>query len=48
MGWKSTIEITREDALREVRKALDGDFTNLELEELLETLYGEKTGANFR
>lgn len=38
MGWKSTIDITREEAIKAIveKMAILHDKTNLELEEMLE------------
>lgn len=46
MGWKSTLEITREDALSEImRHILKSD--DEQIADILETLVGDKLGYNF-
>lgn len=49
MGALSTMEITREDALKELRKAMSrlDEMSDEELENLLETWCGERTLHNF-
>ena len=49
MGAYSTVQITREDALKELTKAIAklGSASNEELEDLLETFYGERKLYNF-
>lgn len=50
MGWKSTIEINREEAIRLISKSLDtlDNLNNNDLLEILEKLgYGEKFGLEY-
>lgn len=48
MGWKSTVHITREDALKELQRALVS-ISNDDLAEALEFALGyDKCGYNFR
>ena len=47
MGWKTTLYITREDALKELRKAIDL-LTDEELADTLESAVGDRKGYNFR
>lgn len=46
MGWKSSMEITREDAINEIMKRLLS-ASNEELVDVMDGLFGEK-GYNFR
>ena len=49
MGVLSTMEITREDALKELKRAMArlGEMSDVELEDLMKEFYAEKTGHNF-
>ncbi len=46
MGWKSTIDMTREDAVRHIEKYLS-KASDEEIALALESLIGERIGANF-
>ena len=49
MGWKSTVEITRQEALAQVLIALSNpELENERLEDVLEDLVGDKMGHNYR
>lgn len=49
MGWKSTEEITREEAMKQVLCALaSSELTDEELADVLEVLVGEKRGSNYQ
>ena len=50
MGWKSTVDITREEAIRLAIKAISNVYTmsDTELEDFLEELgYGETQGMEY-
>jgi len=49
MGVLSTMEITREDALKELKKAASrfDEMSDVELEDLMVAFYAEKTMHNF-
>jgi len=49
MGVISTMEITREDALKELKKAASrfDEMSDVELEDLMVAFYAEKTMHNF-
>jgi hypothetical protein len=48
MGWKSTITITREDALFIAKKALEApELKDEELANALESLVGDRVGYNY-
>lgn len=51
MGWKSTINLTREEALARIEEALTlidlHNLSNERLSEILEILQGDEEGANY-
>ena len=47
MGWKTSMEITREDATAEIQKHLLS-ASDEELADVLEGLFGNRKGYNFR
>lgn len=48
MGWKSTIDITREEALAKLGQVNFYELTNDELAGVLESALGEDHGYNYR
>ena len=46
MGWKSTVELTRQQCIDRIEQALSG-ATDIELEDALEMLVGNRDGFNF-
>lgn len=50
MGWKSTVTLTKEDALNKLNELFENDLGKLDnetLEDILEVVYGDKLGYNF-
>jgi len=48
MGWKSTVKLTREECIEQIRKAIEDENTlNSDLEYALENLVGDETGHNY-
>lgn len=48
MGWKSTVEVTRQEALAQVLIALSNpELTNKKLASVLEYLVGDDVGYNY-
>lgn len=47
MGWKSSVELTREDAIQKLQNTNWEEFTNDELVLALDGAFGEKCGTNY-
>ena len=49
MGWKSTVVLTKEDALLRVQEAIaSSDLKDEELANALEALVGDRDGYNYK
>ena len=47
MGWKSTIILSREDAIRKLQAICWDNMSNVVISEALEGVFGNKEGANY-
>lgn len=47
MGWKSTVTISREDAICKLQEICWDNMSNVVLSEALEGVFGNREGANY-